>query len=315
MPARIARSEIRKGFDSLPEMIRFGLKTTPGAIADGVSNEVGTWVLGIVASTAAVGAFNRAWLLGRRFVDLQHRVAEILFPTILERRAARDFDGADRVVVDSMRYSTMFLLLPAAVGGGASTAVMSVYGPGFGRASAALGLLLLVPPLAVIGSIQSHMLLAVDRPVASSVSSVGRMVVTVAVCVVLGILFGVSGAALAVLVGYVAEVGWKAYLVKGQLARPVLSLWPLRQWAGLVLAFGAAFVCSRLVSEELFGAAGLLLGLTAGTVVYLAVLFVGGDLSARDRERLTSASVRLRMGYRGLVGRRTVSEAPVGEAE
>ena len=44
-------------------LIRFGLKIAPGALADGASNESGTWLVALYDPIAVVGAFGRAYLI------------------------------------------------------------------------------------------------------------------------------------------------------------------------------------------------------------------------------------------------------------
>ncbi len=145
MRATASRRELREGFRTLPDLIKFGLKVTPGSIATGVRNEVATWTLGIQGSLAAVGAYNRAQTLTRRLGEIDYRITGMLLPTMVERRALEDRSGFDRALVDTVRYVAIFLLLPAAVGGGAAYGVMAIFGPGFSPAADALALLLLTP--------------------------------------------------------------------------------------------------------------------------------------------------------------------------
>ncbi len=137
--------ELRAGLRTLPDILRFGLRVTPGSLADGASAEAGTWILGLFSSVAAVGAWNIAWTLGKRTLDLNIRLAEMLFPTLVQRWAAEDRHGFQRALTDSTRYVVTVMLLPAAVAGGAADGVMGLFGPGFSQASGALVLLLLVP--------------------------------------------------------------------------------------------------------------------------------------------------------------------------
>src|SRR4051812_42285473 len=90
MPARVGAAELRKGCAELPQMVRFGLKLAPGNIASGLSSQVGIWVLGAIAPVATVGAFSRAQMLGQRLTEVQTRVSEVLFPTLVERRRGGD---------------------------------------------------------------------------------------------------------------------------------------------------------------------------------------------------------------------------------
>src|ERR671931_1376039 len=59
MSFRPTRAAVRGGFGRLHEIIRFGLKMTPGSIASGLSMQAGVWTLGVVAPVAAVGAYSR----------------------------------------------------------------------------------------------------------------------------------------------------------------------------------------------------------------------------------------------------------------
>ena len=70
----VPRHVIRGSFATLPDILRFGIRAAPGAVFQGVANELGTWVLGFTGTVAMVGAYNRAWMLGRKFVELSFRI-------------------------------------------------------------------------------------------------------------------------------------------------------------------------------------------------------------------------------------------------
>ena len=164
----VPREALQDGFRSLPELLRFGIRLTPGSLAQGASDDIGTWSLGALASISAVGAYNRAWTLARRMYDLTTRLTEMLFPTLVERHSNGDWSGFDRALIDSLRFVSILLLLPAAVAGGAARGVMAIDGPGFGLAASALPLLLLVPALAGMSGVLAHALLAHNRPTATT---------------------------------------------------------------------------------------------------------------------------------------------------
>ena len=94
----VPAAELKTGFRTLPEILWFGLKTTPGALADGASAEAGTWILGLFGSVASVGAWNIAWTVGKRTLDLNLRLAEMLFPTLVQRWASEDRRGFQRAL-------------------------------------------------------------------------------------------------------------------------------------------------------------------------------------------------------------------------
>ncbi len=281
----VPREEIRAGFRELPEIIRFGLKVTPGSLATGVSDQLGTWVLGASGSVSAVGAWNRAWALSQRVVELNYRITEMVFPTLVERHLGDDRIGFDRALVDSQRYIAAGMLLPAAAGGGAAAAIMALFGPGFSSASTALSLVLLVPAISTMTNIQSDALLAVGRPLATTVLAGIRMAVTVPLTIALSISMGVTGAAIAVTAGACVQLAVQFAVLRAHLSQPMLALWPARQVAGLVVAYGGGFGSARLVDSLLPGAFGLAAALCAGAVAYAACLLIVGGVLPRDRRR------------------------------
>jgi O-antigen/teichoic acid export membrane protein len=299
MRARVSREELRAGFRSLPRLIAFGLKIVPGSIANGVSNEAGTWVLGAMGSLAAVGAYNRAWMLGRRFVELNWRITEMLFPTLVERRATGDREGFDRALVDTIRYCTAGMLLPAAAAGGAATSVMALFGPGFGQAADALSVILLMPALITAAQVLRNALFAVDRPWLSSAIALVRMAITLATTVALTSWLGITGAALGLLAGALADVACMAVVIRGHLASRLTVLWPARQMGAALIAYAAGFAAARGVETALPGLAGLGPALVAGCAAYAAVFAAAGGVTSRDRRRLGRAVALLRSRRRG----------------
>jgi O-antigen/teichoic acid export membrane protein len=292
----VPRREIREGFRVLPEILKFGLKITPGSLADGVSAESGTWILGSIGSIADVGAWNRAWTLGKRLLDMNYRMSEMLFPTLVERHAAGDRVGFDRAFLDALRYVSMALLLPAAVGGGAAIGVMDLFGPGFSRASTALALTMLVTPMMSMIVLETQALLAMDRPLLASFFSVGRMLITIAASIPLTVALGVTGPALGVAVGCVCQLGAQLFYVRRYLSGPVSRFWPKRCMAIVVASYGAGFLASRAVYAELPGTLGLLVALGAGSLAYVGCCVLGGALLPRDRERIRRAAARVGIG-------------------
>lgn len=281
-------SAIREGFSTLPDILRFGIRIAPGAVADGISTETGTWTLGVLGSVSGVGAYNRAWNLGSRFVELSWRINEMLFPTLVERRATGDHHGFGRALLDSIRYSAALMLLPAAAGGGAAHGVMNLLGPGFDRAADALPLIMLVPALACASNFLRHTLYAVEQPFQSTISATGRMLVTVGSCVPLTLWIGVTGTALSVVLGFVADLAYTGGKTRRHLSRPVHHLWPHSEMIALGAAYTLGFVVARLAYGWVGGTVGLILALAGGSATYIAVFVVAGGVNDRDRDRLST---------------------------
>jgi O-antigen/teichoic acid export membrane protein len=285
-------AEIRSGFKVLPEILRFGLKVTPGSLATGISDQVGTWVLGAFGSLAAVGAWNRAWGVSHRFVELNFRLAEMVFPTLVERHVGEDRIGFDRALMDSLRYIAGGMLLPAAAGGGAAAGVMELFGPGFSRASTALAIILVLPAIAAMSNIQVDALLAVGRPIATTALSISRLAATLPLTVVLTLSMGVTGTALGVTLGFGVQLCIQLGVLRAHLSQPMRHLWPARQLAGLLVAYAGGFALAHVLDSALPGVIGLLASLIAGSLVYGLCLLVVGGLLPRDRSR-ASAVVRV----------------------
>ena len=287
-------SEIRRGFDTLPEILWFGIKVTPGELADGLTAEAGTWILGVVSSIASVGAWNRAWGLGRRLFDLNHQIAEMLFPTLVERRASGDGLGFDRALLDSLRYVCAGALMPAAAAGGASVGVMELFGPGFSRGSAALAITLLAAPMMAMVLFETQALLAVDRPLRASSFSLARLGITLGASVPLAIAFGLTGPAIGIALGAVIQLVAQLLYLRRFLDGPISRYWPMRSVLAVVVSYAAAFVVARFVDSALPGIVGLLLALLGGFITYGSCFVATGGILPRDRKRLERVVRRVR---------------------
>jgi O-antigen/teichoic acid export membrane protein len=166
--AHVSREELRHGFRTLPRMIAYGAKITPGTIGYGVSNDAATWILGAVAPLSAVGAYSRSWMLVQRLRDVNLRISESLFPTLVERYSSGDRSGFDRAIIDTGRMVSILMLLPAAAAGGAAVGIMKVFGPGFDQGADAFAILMVLPAVGGIAQAMSHALNAVNRPLVVS---------------------------------------------------------------------------------------------------------------------------------------------------
>ncbi len=290
MRLRVPGHYVREGFQILPAIIRFGLRMAPGTIAQGLSNQSATWMLGILDTVTAVGAFNRAQVLTMRFQDLTTKITEMLFPTLVARRAAGDGLGFDRALIDTLRYSTLVMLVIASVGGGGAFAIMDLFGPGFAPAAPAFAILILLPTLTTMAVIQSYALYAVDRPGLASWITLGRLLVTVAVGFAGVKTIGLEGAALGLVTGAAFDVAVKASFLRRHLSRPITVLWSVRQMAAAVLAYASGFAAARFVHDILPELGALPLTLLAGTWTFVACFYFAGGLNDRDRARLESAT-------------------------
>lgn len=293
--ARLSGKEYREGLRVLPSLLRFGLKITPGGIAQGVSGQAGVWAIGAVAPVALVGAYSRAETIPTRLQQVNTRIVEVLYPTLVGRRATGDGEGFDRALIDSIRYALVGMLLLAAVCGGAAHSILDVFGPGFSRAAPAMTLLSAYPALASIAIAQSQALYAVDRPGLTSIMAMARLAVTILLTVALTPRIGITGPAIALLIGFVVQIVWGTIALLPFLSRPLRVSWPLRERLVLVVAYTAGFIAATAVEHAVPSTGGLIPSLLAGTAAYAVVFFASGAFNARDRQRLLEVMGQARL--------------------
>jgi O-antigen/teichoic acid export membrane protein len=291
---RLSREEYRRGLRALPDLLRFGLRATPGQLAVGASQQGGIWAVGVVAPVAVVGAYSRALVIPQKVQQASMRITEVLFPTLVGRRAEGDGHGFDRALIDSIRYEVIGMLLLAAAIGGAAHSVLDLFGPGFSPAAPALVLLLFFPVLASISVTQTQALWAVDRPGLTSVVAGLRLVVTIVLLVVLTPKMNYVGPALALLAGMLVSIALCGLALRDHLARPLRATWPRRERLALLPAYAGGFAAAHLVERAAPSLAALPVCLAAGAGVYLAVLVLCGGINRRDRERIGGLLARLR---------------------
>lgn len=292
--ARLTWAEYRIGLRVLPELLRFGLKATPGQIAQGVSQQAGIWALGIVAPVAVVGAYSRAQTIPQRLQQANTRVTEVLYPTLVGRHARGHGHGFDRALIDSIRYQMIGLLLIAAVIGGAAHSTLRIFGPGFGLATSALALVMLYPALASMTSTQTQALWATSRPGITSVIALVRLTITMVLLVLLTPRLGITGPAIALVAGYAVSAVYGAFALRVHLARPLRATWPIREWLALLAAYAAGFAVAHATERIYPSVAGLLICLSAGTAAYAGAFFACRGLNVRDRHRMGDAIDRAR---------------------
>lgn len=284
--ARLSWQEYRTGMSVLPDLLRFGLRATPGQIAQSFSQQAGIWALGIVAPVTLVGAYSRAQTIPQSLQQASNRITEVLYPTLVGRHATGDGHGFDRALIDSIRYEMIGMLLIAAAIGGAAHSVLNVFGPGFSRAAPALALLMLFPALASVTATQTQALWATNQPGRTSVIAIMRLLTTIALLVVLTPRLNIVGPAIALLAGYLLVIALSGIALRAFMARPLRATWPLGERFALVSAYVAGFAAAHMSEQAAPSTAGLLLSLPVGTVTYAAAFFVCRGINVRDRRRL-----------------------------
>ena len=284
---RAPLAEARRALGALPEAVAFGLKLLPGGIAGGISVQIGTWVLGALSTVASVGAYARATGLAARLQEAGFRICEMLFPTLVQGRAAGDEEAVTREMLRVTRLTVAGLCLVSAVGSGASGAVLRVFGPGFDEAAPALGLLLFAMSFTVLAMLQNQALTAYGRPSLASNWALLRVLVVAVTVVPAAVTADTAGVAASLLAASAVEVVGKdvayrrdalAHVRSPDHRRTVLAA----AGAGLLAGPLSWYVAEVAVAGSLEAPAGLVVG----SVVYAVVFLALGGLTPSERQVL-----------------------------
>ncbi|HYD10830.1 MAG TPA: oligosaccharide flippase family protein [Acidimicrobiales bacterium] len=291
--ARPRRGDVRQGVRELPALLRFSLPLVPGSLANGLSSQAPTWLLGGMTNVATVGSYSRAAGVAIRIQDVGFRLSEMVFPAMVERQHNDDRKGMQRDLGFALRGSMLPLILVAAVGGGVATTALKVFGEGFDDAADAFALLLGTYSLTVLSLLMGQTILALGNPWVNTSLVLVRSACIVALLVPGIALYDETGAAGALFLGYVLDVAIRLRLIRRRvfvngfhhIGRSVIAV---------VIASVPAFAVARVLDRALVEPLGLLAGGVAGSITYVVVVVLLGGVSADERQRMV-AGVRERL--------------------
>jgi O-antigen/teichoic acid export membrane protein len=286
--ARARRADIRGGMSELPQILRFGIRLVPGAIASGTASQAATWLLGSLSSVATVGAYTRAGGIAVRLQDAGFRISEMVFPSLVERHHEGDRDGMRADLSLAMRGAAIPLLLIAAVGGGVAAGALSVFGAGFEAADDALALLLVAYALSVLCLLTGQAMIAMDRPMLTTGLVVLRSVLIVGFVIPGVVWFDATGAAAAFAAAYLVDIVIRLALIRRLVYDGDLGVVG-RSAASVVLAAVPAFAVSRFLDTELVRPVGTIVGGVLGCAIYCGVVLLTGGASSDERRRVVDA--------------------------
>jgi O-antigen/teichoic acid export membrane protein len=288
---RVPKGSVRATFGELPALLRFGAVLVPSILVGSFTNQLGTWVVGSVASVSATGAYARALGLANRFNEASYRIGEILMPGMVERARHGDEAGAVALLDRALRIAAIPLLALAAGGGGAAPGVMRVFGPGFAEGADVLALLSLAYVLIVLNYVQNQGFLAAGRPGIVTSQSVLGGALTVGAMVALQRPLGMAGVGLAYVIARVVLV----VVADRRLGTLLLGggrLLGLARLAGLAAAWGAGFAVARALVSVSTGIVMTGAAVAAGVAATCVVAVAVGTVPAGELDRLRTARRR-----------------------
>jgi O-antigen/teichoic acid export membrane protein len=280
MVLRTTWAEVRNGASAIPEFVRFGWKITPASLLNGVSTQVGPWAIGFFGSIAAVGAFSRANNLAVRLTDAGYRISEVLYPSLV-RRLTESREAFRELSARSVRYTVAAMAMVAAVGGGAASGVMAVFGPEFKSAGLSLALLLGAFGANVIALVAQQILVAEERTRPIAIGTGLRVVLIGLLIYPFGSASALNGVAAAICIGCVADTVWRLVSIAIHHGARLRSI--LLDLVRLCLASAAGAGSAMAVLSAGDTALLTLLALAVGSGAYVLVAVVAG--TARPSEK------------------------------
>jgi O-antigen/teichoic acid export membrane protein len=274
---------IREGIRSLPDMLKFGAKVVPSQLIGGFADQASTWVLGAVAPISVVGAWSRSFALAQRMNEAGYRICEILYPTLMVRWKAGDFEGFNRALARTARLTAIGMLMLAAVVGGGADGVLRIFGEGFEEAAGAFAVLLFLFALACVAMVFGQGILAVGRPHQLTLVATIRSIAAFALMVP-GAIYGEAlGAALGLAGTSFIEVVFLAWMMRRYVGPS--SLPSLGFVSVLTVAIAASFAVTRAIDLATPGIVGLVPALAAGAAIYGAITWLFA-LEADERDMI-----------------------------
>jgi O-antigen/teichoic acid export membrane protein len=179
----------------------YGLRDFGGIVSDFTTMRLDQLMLGAMASSAALGLYVIAVRLSEMTTMLAGAVADALLPEVAA--TARTGNPTEQLLGRSLRltiYSHLILLVPVLLA--APMALRKIFGESFLPAAPALRWLLIAAAVWSAGAIVISGLQGMGHPGLSTIARLAAAVVTVVGLLVLLPRWGVTGAAIASLIGY-----------------------------------------------------------------------------------------------------------------
>jgi O-antigen/teichoic acid export membrane protein len=194
--------DLRWGVGQMPRIISFGLRAAPSNYTETAINYADTAVLAAYVPLAPLGAYNRAYGLFQRETSFVMSLSRLYFPTLCSLHAKHDLAGMRRVYRLTARYLILLMVPVGAWLAAAAPAVMGAFGSDFQQAATALAILGAVAAVNTYGKLSGAVSAAAGRPGRISIATTVGAAVNVGLCFLLIPNGGLTGAALANLVGF-----------------------------------------------------------------------------------------------------------------
>jgi len=259
-----------------------------GSIGGLVYNWMDVLFIGYFLSTAAVGAYEVAWMLTTVTLLFSQAVRQAAFPLVNAEGSLKKIDRIESLIFQFVTPS-LYFVIPAFFGiiilGDDILSV--VFGVEFAVGVAVLGVLMLEKMQQAVAYVLIAPMHAINRPDLAAKSTAVGIVTNLVLNLILIPEFGLVGAALGTLLGQTANFGTHTWYLKKFMRIPV----PVRE---LSICTVAAIVMGTVVYwYKMMIDSGSLLSLASavavGAVIYILLTSISSRM--RDRMRMTIGKV------------------------
>ena len=281
----MSRPGFREAGSEIRRIVSFAGRAWPGNLAHALSTQAGLWTVTAFAGTVQAGVFSRVLGLQERAVDLSYRLQDGLFPAMVRYHAVGEHGALRalwwRTMAPALGLAAAFLT-PLAI---EADAAMGVLGPEFVSGANALRWVAGAAWLTLVLSGFVSMFFATDRAGVSSLLTVGKSAVALALLIPATRWYGAAGASSVYAVTTGGEILGRSLILRR------LGLFDVRDCVrpardSLVcaaVAAGATLAVQPLASGSLVGElVAMSLGMGSGVVAWLGL---------RHLRRRTSASL------------------------
>lgn len=247
-----------------------------------IYNWLDVLVIGFFLSQSHVGIYEVAWKVSSVSILVSSSISQVIFPNFSKLFSNGKLEEIEQNITDAITYS---LIIPIAVFFGslplASELLSLVYGAEFGAGAVVLIILLAERLVHAFYNTIYSVMMAGDRPREAFKISVISIGVNVGLTVVLVPIYGIAGAAIAMLISYVINAALYYFqtmkLFNMNIVLPINNIAWLVGSAGLMT--GTVWVLKSVVAAQSIVTLGALI--SAGGITYVVLLSANREL--RDR--------------------------------
>lgn len=230
---------VRPRREQFVRLYEYGRYSWFGSLKVNAYSWTDTLVLGFFVSTAAVGTYEIAWRVSALFILLPGAMGNTVFPTISKHARKEETEAIQRILERMLPFAPA-LAIPGAVGALViGPQILALYGPEFTDGAIFLLVLSMARIIEAIERLFERVLNAMDYPERAFRVAVIFIIVNTLLNVLLVLLIGVLGAAVATFVSMIVSLGLAWYYLPSSITPKIPAQAIAAQFISAVVMGGA----------------------------------------------------------------------------